>query len=96
MHAARGVLACLTGVLAMLEGSALAADPARGKVLYETHCGTCHYERLHKRERTRIDSQAALKLEVAKWARQAGRSFSAGDLDDIAEYLNRSHYRLDK
>lgn len=96
MHAVRMALACLTGALAMSAGSALAADPTRGKALYETHCGTCHYERLHKRERSRIDSQAALKLEVAKWARQAGRSFSAQELDDIAEYLNRSHYRLDR
>jgi len=42
--------------------------------------------------------KAALALVVVvlatpTWA-QTGRPFTLEDLDDIAEYLNRSHYRL--
>lgn len=79
---------------ALFSSPVFAADPRTGRVLYETHCGTCHYERLHKREKTSIRSFAALRLEVARWALQTGRSFTPAELDDIAEYLNQSHYRI--
>jgi len=88
-------------VLAALLGAALPAaaqDPQRGRELYETHCLSCHYERIHGRNPSRslIKTTAALRVEVARWAAQAGRPFTPEDLDDIAEYLNRSHYRLEK
>jgi mono/diheme cytochrome c family protein len=83
-------------VLALGVPQALAADPQQGKLLYETHCGTCHYEKLHDRKVTKIDSYAALKAEVSKWAAETGRKFAPGELDDIVEYLNQSHYRIAK
>lgn len=75
-----------------------AQDPERGKLIYETHCLGCHYERIHKRDpsRTLIRTVAQLRLEVVQRAAQTGKSFTAEDLDDIAEYLNRTHYRLEK
>ena len=77
---------------------ALAQDAQRGRLLYETHCLSCHYERIHKRDpaRSRIATFAGLRTEVADRAAQTGRPFAIEDLDDIAEYLNRSHYRLQK
>ena len=86
--------ACSCALLALFAGAALAADPQQGKPLYETHCGTCHYEKLHNRKTTNIKTIVALKLEVAKWAAQTNRRFTQAELDDIAEYLNESHYRL--
>ena len=82
--------------LAIAAAPAFAADPQQGKVLYETHCGTCHYEKLHERKVTNIKSIAALKVEVEKWSRQASRTFTPAELDNIAEYLDQSHYRLAK
>jgi mono/diheme cytochrome c family protein len=78
--------------------SASAADAERGRQLYELHCGGCHYERVHQRERwrSRIKTTEALRAEVARWAKETMHSFTAEDLDDIAEYLERSHYRLAK
>ncbi|TAK52141.1 MAG: hypothetical protein EPO27_01750 [Betaproteobacteria bacterium] len=75
-----------------------AQDAARGRQLYETHCGGCHYERVHQRERSRwqVSSLASLRVEVARWAAQLKRPFTLEDLDDIAEYLNRSHYKLEQ
>jgi mono/diheme cytochrome c family protein len=85
--------ALMAGMAAM---AAWAQDPQRGKELYETHCLTCHYERIHKRDPSRspIRTMGQLRLEVANWAAQTGRPFTVEDLDDIAGYLNRSHYRL--
>lgn len=75
---------------------ALAQDAGRGKALYETHCLTCHYERIHKRDASRslVRSLPQLRAEVARRAEQTKRRFSIEDVDDIAEYLNQSHYRF--
>ena len=77
---------------------ALAQDAGRGKLLYETHCGDCHYERVHQRDRAKspVKSLSDLRDEVALRAGQTGRPFTLEDLEDVAEYLNRSHYQLTK
>jgi hypothetical protein len=77
---------------------AWAQDAARGKALYETHCLGCHYERIHKRDpaRSLVRTLAQLRLEVDNRAALTGRPFTRDDLDDISDYLNRSHYRLEK
>lgn len=82
----------------LLPPSAAAQDAAQGRVLYETHCLACHYERIHRREPSRslIKSHAGLRVEVARRAALTGRAFTARELDDIAEYLDRSHYRMEK
>ena len=90
----------LTTLVALLIGSApaYAQDAQRGKLLYETHCLACHYERIHKRDPSRslIKSESQLRVEVAQRAALTTQRFSAADLDEIAEYLNRTHYRLAK
>lgn len=75
---------------------AAAQDPGRGRQLYETHCGGCHYERIHQRDRGRssIRTLIDLRIEVARWARQVKHAFTLEDLEDIAAYLDRTHYRF--
>ena len=77
---------------------ATAQDPQRGQQLYELHCLTCHYESIHKRDPSRslIRSISQLRAEVATRAEQTKQRFTVEDLDDIAEYLNRTHYRFRK
>ena len=85
-------------LVVMLALPAWAQDAQRGKALYELHCLTCHYERIHNRDASRslIRSLPQLRTEVAGRAAQTGQRFTVEDLDDIAEYLNRTHYRLEK
>lgn len=85
-------------LLLLLAAPAWAQDAGRGKALYETHCLTCHYERIHKRDASRslVRSYPQLQLEVAQRAAYTGQRFTRDDLEDIAEYLNRSHYKLRK
>ena len=85
---------CICAALLFGAGPALAADPQQGKLLYETYCGTCHYEKLHERKTTDIKTMAALEVAIAKWALQVKRSFTPAELDDIAEYLDQSHYHV--
>ena len=76
-------------------GAAQAQGIDRGRLLYETHCATCHTERLHEREKSAIRSYADLRGEVGRRAALTNRRFSPDELDDIIEFLDRSHYRLD-
>jgi mono/diheme cytochrome c family protein len=92
--AAASALAAIAA--AAFAAPAQAQDAARGKALYETHCLSCHYERIHKRDASRslVRNMAQLRAEIARRAEQAGKRFSVEDADDIAEYLNQSHYRF--
>ena len=85
-------------LLAGVAFGAHAQDAARGKDLYENNCLSCHYERIHKRDPSRsvVRTLAQLRLEVVRRAEQTGRRFTLEDVDDIAEYLNSTHYRLIK
>ena len=85
-------------LLLVFTASANAQDVGRGKLLYETHCQACHYERIHRRDPSRslVKSLPQLRVEVADRAALTKQAFSPADLDDIAEYLNRTHYRLEK
>ena len=75
---------------------AAAQDANRGKLLYETHCGGCHYERVHQRPRERLSVQslAALRDEVYLRAGQTQRPFTLQDLEDLVAYLNRDFYKF--
>ena len=83
-------------ILLLAAAPAWPQDAKRGAELYETHCLSCHYERIHKRDPSRslIRTTAQLRIEVAERAAQTGRRFTPEDVDDVAEYLNRTHYKL--
>lgn len=87
------VIACAFACL-----PAAAQDAARGKLIYQTQCGGCHYERVHQRDRSKstVRNLSDLRDEVARRAKATGRPFGLEDLEDVAEYLNQSYYRLTK
>jgi mono/diheme cytochrome c family protein len=75
--------------------AAAAQDAERGRLLYQTHCGACHYERMHdERLRPAVRDLADLRDMVAQWAPQTKRSYTLAELEDIVQYLNESHYRI--
>jgi mono/diheme cytochrome c family protein len=74
---------------------AVAQDVQRGRLLYQTHCGGCHYERTHdERVRPAVRDLDQLRDMVAQWAKQTKRSYTLDELDDIVQYLNEAHYRF--
>ena len=81
-------------LLLLLPLAAGAQDAASGRVLYETHCGGCHYERVHQRIRSDVRDLADLRDTVARWAAQTKRSYTLDELESIVQYLNESHYRF--
>jgi mono/diheme cytochrome c family protein len=71
-----------------------AQDSAPGRALYETHCGGCHYERVHDRLRSEVKDLSDLRDMVARWAPQTKRTYTPAELESIVQYLNESHYRF--
>jgi mono/diheme cytochrome c family protein len=85
----------LAGMLLPLLAAAQDTESAaRGRLLYQTYCGGCHYERVHQRLRTAVKDLSDLRDMVAQWAPQTKRSFTLDEREDIVEYLNQSHYRF--
>jgi mono/diheme cytochrome c family protein len=83
-----------SALLALLPLSVSAQEAADGKVLYETYCGGCHYERVHERMRSDLRDLADLRDTVVRWSRQTKRSYTLDELESIVQYLNESHYRF--
>jgi mono/diheme cytochrome c family protein len=81
-------------LLLVLPVAASAQDAERGRLLYQTYCGGCHYERVHDRLRTEVKDLSDLRDMVARWAPQTKGSFTLEQREDIAQYLNESHYRI--
>jgi len=78
----------------LVPAMAWAQDTAPGRMLYETHCGGCHYERVHERIKSDIKDMADLRDTVARWAAQTKRQFTLDELESVVQYLNESHYRF--
>ena len=78
----------------LLPAAAAAQDAERGRLLYQTYCGGCHYERVHDRLRSEVKDLSDLRDMVARWAPQTKRTFSLDEREDIVQYLNESHYRF--
>jgi mono/diheme cytochrome c family protein len=77
---------------------AAAQDAERGKLVYETQCGGCHYKRVHERARADsiVKSMSDLRDQVVLRAGQTGRPFTLEDLEDVTEYLDRSYYKFSR
>ena len=80
--------------LLLLPAAVSAQEAGQGRLLYETHCGGCHYERVHQRLRSDVKDLADLRDAVARWSKQTKRSYTLDELESIVQYLNESHYRF--
>lgn len=78
----------------LLPAAAAAQDAERGRLLYQTYCGGCHYERVHDRLRSEVKDLSDLRDMVARWAPQTKRSFTLDEREEMVQYLNESHYRF--
>lgn len=77
---------------ALLPAVAIAADPARGRALYETACIGCHGRSVHARSQKGVHDCDELRATVARFANMQGQNWDADDLDDVAAWLNLRYY----
>ena len=81
-----------TLLIALPPPAATAADPDRGRALYESACIGCHGQSVHARARTNVRTCAELRAMVARFGNMQGYNWDADDLDDVTAWLNLRYY----
>ena len=69
-------------------------DLARGRALYENHCQVCHTSQVHSRVNRIVISRSELREIIEKWQAQQQLTWSAQDVEDVVDFLNRTRYRF--
>lgn len=66
---------------------------SRGKLLYSTHCITCHTTEVHWRDKKLATNWSSLAFQVRRWQDVSGLGWSDSDIQDVTRYFNESIYR---
>ena len=82
-------------MLVAATGFAQVPDAARGRALYENHCVLCHSGTVHARAKRLLITRTEVREIVEKWQTQQRLGWSTSDLEDVVEFLNRTHYKFD-
>jgi mono/diheme cytochrome c family protein len=89
-----GVAVALAGVTASVVALS-AKEFDRGQALYENHCSACHDPQTHVAGDARhVTTMADLRARVAAWSVHSGLNWSAEDVNDVTDYLNRRFYQF--
>jgi cytochrome c5 len=75
-----------------LAASAQAADPGRGKALYEVRCNECHGESVHGRPKRSAKNYDEIRDWVTRWNRELGGFWQKDEIEDVTAYLNERFY----
>jgi hypothetical protein len=70
-----------------------AADPQRGRALYENRCGQCHSQSVHNRLARRAVDFSGILDQVRRWDRNLGGDWSEDDIADVTVFLNMQYYK---
>jgi mono/diheme cytochrome c family protein len=73
-------------------GAASAADPARGRALYEARCGGCHNDSVHNDNSRKARNFEEARGRVADFSTQLKTGWSGAQIDDVAVHLNERYY----
>jgi hypothetical protein len=87
------LLAGLAGLAAAIPSVSYAADPERGRSLYENHCTQCHESLVHVRQHRRATSLDAVRYQINRWRGVLGLDWSSAESEDVLHYLNDQYYR---
>lgn len=86
-------------IAGVLGGQALAQTPstpapARGQLLYDTHCIECHNSQMHWRDKKLATDWVSLKAQVTHWQSVALLNWSDADIVEVTHHLNAAIYRF--
>lgn len=85
------LIACAIAAL-LLCPPARAADPERGRMLYDLRCGECHSESVHGRAQRDAKTYGDVLAYVLRWNNQLGIGWRKEDIDDVTRYVNDTYY----
>ena len=69
-----------------------AAQPDRGRLLYDIFCRHCHLTEIHMRLNSKVHSLDDLTRYVRLWSDELQLRWSEDDVADVASHLNRTYY----
>ena len=87
-------LACAAFAHTAASDTQTTEDPARGELLYQTHCITCHSAEVHWRDKRVAVDWASLKSEVNRWQEHASLGWDDADIVEVTRYVNASYYHF--
>lgn len=73
-------------------GAQAKIEPARGELLYTTHCIACHNARVHWRDQRLARDWKSLRAQVRRWQGVQELGWSDADIAEVARYLNTFYY----
>jgi mono/diheme cytochrome c family protein len=79
---------------AQTELAEAAANPQRGRLLYDTHCIACHTTDVHWRDKHIVQSWSDLLYQVDRMQKNAGQKWEMAEIIDVAAYLNDEFYQM--
>jgi hypothetical protein len=97
MRTTERTLKCLLPVCVLGCSVVMAAEPPsleRGRLLYENHCVVCHTAKVHKRIPPLPIDMKELRLIVGYFAKNEKLSWTQQEIEDVAYYLDVTHYGL--
>jgi hypothetical protein len=79
-------------LLLLISVGALAAEPERGRQLYENHCTGCHESNAHIRTARKAGSIADIRAQIVRWRGFLKLPWSNQEIDDVLNFLNEQYY----
>ena len=89
-----GVICALLLSMSLAEVKAAAFAEGRGEMLYQNHCIACHTAQVHWREQRLAKDWASLRVQVRRWERNTGLTWSDEDIEAVSQYLNQLYYQF--
>ena len=81
-------------LLLVLPGLFSAQAASNGKILHSQKCMSCHKLEVYQRGNRKVKTLAALKARVSGCARMNRTGWSAQQVQQVVDYLNRSFYKF--
>lgn len=79
-------------LLALLSTASPAAEPERGRLLYENHCLVCHESAVHVRENRRVTTRIDIMEMITRWSAYLDLDWTGEEMFDVLEYLDQRYY----
>jgi mono/diheme cytochrome c family protein len=71
-----------------------AGDVERGRILYESNCGSCHSESVHGRAKRVAREFEDVRNWVRRWSGNLKLGWTDDETEDVAVYLNSRYYKF--
>lgn len=84
----------LMAVTGTVQAAFLPGDTAKGKVLHDKQCLSCHSTAVYSRADRKMNNVEALIGQVNNCVHQTGMKLNRDQVNDLVKYLDETFYRF--